>query len=143
MNKFLSYAQPVQAPPVRFTGKLIPGCRTVVFIRPSQFLRLVNTAPAEMVEHLVGQPKKQAVIRLADKVQHGLPITPPGFQRIPIVPAPFLKDMLHLLVRKKMADPVSDGFDQFFFFFEERTYVRRRHFPTVEDRDRSNNLVLL
>jgi len=106
-------------------------------------LRLGDPAPAEVVEHLVGDSQEAHVVRLADQVQHRLPVSPAALRAVLPGRLPFLQHVLHLLVGQEVAEAVGDGLDELLLLHEERTDIRGRHFFRVVHADVPDDLLLL
>ncbi len=104
----------------QFVAVVVTAGLILVGIHAPQLLCIFDSAPTQVVEHFVGDSQEKGVVRLANEIQHGLPISSALFRKLPVPNLPFLEDVLHLLVGQEVIESIGNSLDELFLLLEER-----------------------
>ena len=104
--------------------------RAEVFQQP---FRLLDTVPAEVVEHLAGDAHQQFRVGALQQVDDAQPVL-----ILLLDGRLLLKHPFQVLMQDAPPQAFGDGVDQLAFFFQEGTFVRRGAFGGVIDFHRSD-----
>jgi len=125
-----------------FVAAVVAAAPILTRVRTPQFFRFFDSAPTQVIEHFVGDSQEKGVVRLANEIQHRLPISSAFIRGVLVADLPFLEDVLHLFIGQEVVEAVRNGFNEFLFLLEKGADIRGGHLSGVVDVDRAHQLVL-
>ena len=97
-------------------------------------LGFLNSAPAQVIDHLARNPLQQVRIGVAQEIEHDAPLALRG-RGLAIGRCPAFERRFQPALHDVRRDALRDGVDELAFFFEERAFVGARHLLAVRDLD--------